>query len=125
MPLNRSWRALAFAAALLILSGCTTLSLEPQKPTEATRWNQALLDAVKATRSSDVVTARALGAMNTAIYDAWAMYDGMAMPVHLDPKLRRAHRPNEAEQRTALSFAAYRVLIDLFPSRSARLSSRR
>jgi len=115
MATTRFLRRLGSAVLALSLGACTSLPGEPAKPSAASEWNQALLDAVKASRSSDVVTARALGTMNTAVYDAWAVHDTVATPVRLDAKLRRP-AAGEADKQTAISFAAYRVLVDLFPS---------
>jgi len=105
---------IAVALVSVFLGSCALFPGTAGATTIASQWNQALLDAVKATRSSDVVTARALGAMSIAIYDAWAVHDRVALPVRLDPKLRRAAA--DADKHTAISYAAYRVLADLFPS---------
>jgi len=123
MPTMRFLCGFGFAAASLLLGACTALQPTPEGSRVVSQWNQALLDAVKATRSSDVVTARALGTMNTAIYDAWAMYDRVATPVHLDAKLRQP-APSDAGKQVAISFAAYRVLVDLFPAQREALRRR-
>src|SRR5258708_13738831 len=86
------------------------------EPTVAARWNQALLEAVKATRSSDVVTARALAIVHTAMFDAWACYDDKA----LSTQAGAAWRPPAAErtgpnQERAGSYPPYRPLAAPFP----------
>src|SRR5258706_9852972 len=93
------------------------------EPTVAARWNQALLDAVKATRASDVVTARALAIVHTAMFDAWACFDDRAIPTHLPASWRRpASERTAANKQAALSHAAFGALLDLFPSRQAQLA---
>lgn len=92
------------------------------EPSAAVRWNQALLDAVKATRASDVVTARALAVVHTAMFDAWACYDDKAIGTHVGTTWRRptAER-SPANKQAAASQAAYRTLLDLFPARAEAL----
>ena len=85
-------------------------------------WNQQLLDTIKETKTGPTIAARALAVVHTAIYDAWAAYD----PVAIDTRQRlRANTElrQPAAERTldnknrAVSFAAYAVLVDLFPAR--------
>jgi PAP2 superfamily len=93
------------------------------EPTVAARWNQSLLDAVKATRSSDVVTARSLAVVHTAMFDAWASYDDKALSTTTGAAWRRpAGERTAANKEKAVSYAAYRTLIDLFPSEKEKLT---
>src|SRR5262245_54512862 len=93
------------------------------EPTVAARWNQSLLDAVKATRSSDVVTARSLAVVHTAMFDAWASYDDKALSTTTGAASRRpAGERTAANKEKAVSYAAYRTLIDLFPSEKEKLT---
>jgi PAP2 superfamily len=92
-------------------------------PSAAAQWNQVLLDSVKATRASDVVTARALAIVHTAMFDAWAAYDETALSTHTGALWRRPaseHTPSAKEK--AIGYAAYRALIDLFPSQQQKLA---
>ena len=87
------------------------------EPTVAARWNQTLLDAVKATRANDVVTARALAIVHTAMFDAWAAYDDKALSTQTGAAWRRPQAERTpANKEKAVSYAAYRALIDLFPN---------
>ena len=63
------------------------------------------------------MVARELAVAHTAMYDAWAAYDAIAVGTRLGGSLRRPanERTNENKKR-AVSFAAYRALNDLFPS---------
>jgi hypothetical protein len=66
------------------------------------------------------VTARAIGVLHTATYDAWAAYDATAVGTRLGGSLRRPESERTGDQglenkKKAISYAAYRVLLDLFP----------
>ncbi|HET6533874.1 MAG TPA: vanadium-dependent haloperoxidase [Actinoplanes sp.] len=62
------------------------------------------------------VTSRALGVAHTAMYDAWAAYDPVAKGTRLGSTLRQpAGERTLANKAKAMSYAAYKVLNDLFP----------
>jgi hypothetical protein len=87
-------------------------------------WNQALLEAVRATRGAPPFTARALAIVHTCIYDAWAAYDRTAVGWAWPAPLRRpAAEHTRANQRRAVSYAAHRALVDLFPSERSRFDA--
>jgi hypothetical protein len=58
--------------------------------------------------------------VHTAIYDAWAAYDPVAVGTRMGSNLRQqaADRTLDNKNR-AVSFAAYAALVDLFPARQA------
>ena len=66
------------------------------------------------------MVARALAVAHTAMYDAWSAYDAQAVGTRLGSSLRRpvSERNNENKDR-AISYAAYRTLVDLFPAQQA------
>jgi hypothetical protein len=80
------------------------------------RWNAAALQAVRESRLGPPMVARALAIVHTCTYDAWAAYDRIAVGTRLGGALRlpppRRTLGNKSE---AISFAAYRALVDLFP----------
>jgi hypothetical protein len=81
-------------------------------------WNQQVLEAVVAAETDPTVAARALAVVHTAIYDAWAAYDPVAVGTRLGGSLRQpAAERTVANKRKAVSFAAYAALVDLFPAR--------
>jgi hypothetical protein len=81
-------------------------------------WNQQLLDTFKETRTGPTVAARALAVVHTAIYDAWAAYDPVAVGTRLGGNLRRPEAERTLDNKNrAVSFAAYATLVDLFPAR--------
>lgn len=81
------------------------------------RWDAALLQAVRVARLGPPVVARAVGVTHTAIYDAWAAYDPVALGTQYGGALRRpAAERTDANKQRAVSYAAYRALADLFPA---------
>ena len=93
------------------------------------KWDEQLLQTIRENPriTGPTVTARAIGILHTATYDAWAAYD----PVAVDTRQRLRHdttlRRPPAERTTpnkekAISYAAYRVLLNLFPSRASVFS---
>lgn len=73
--------------------------------------------AVRAAKPAPTVVARALAELHTAKDGAWAAYDEKAVGTEYGGSLRRplAER-TDANKKAAVSFAAYRVLVNLFPS---------
>jgi hypothetical protein len=58
---------------------------------------------------------RTLAIMHTAMFDAWAQYGATAIPTVGDPARRPEVERTVANKREAISYAAFRVLTDLFP----------
>ena len=62
------------------------------------------------------MVARALAIGHTCMYDAWAAYDARAVGTRLGGELRQpAAERKVTHQARAISFAAYRAGVDLFP----------
>jgi hypothetical protein len=79
-------------------------------------WNEAFLQGVRDSKLGPPMVARALAIAHTCIYDAWAAYDHRAIGTRMGGSLRRP--PGErtlANRLRAISFAAYRAAVDLFP----------
>ena len=80
------------------------------------QWNRASLQGVRDGTLGPPMVARALAIVHTCMYDAWAAYDPKATGTQLggslrtDPAMRSRANKNEA-----ISFAAYRAAIDVFP----------
>jgi hypothetical protein len=80
------------------------------------RWNHAVLQGVRDSRLGPPMVARALAIVHTSIFDAWAAYDGVAVGTTLGGTVRRPARERSlANKNAAISFAAYRAAVDLFP----------
>jgi hypothetical protein len=81
-------------------------------------WNEETLEAIRKLPPAPTVAARALAMVHTAIYDAWAAYDPLAVGTRLGAKLRQPQAERiQANKDKAVSFAAYTALMDLFPAR--------
>lgn len=82
----------------------------------ALQWNQLTLDAIKCSKISPPLAARALAMVHTAIYDAWSVYDEKAISTHTACyiKIKEEKDCTKENKRKAFSYAAYRVLMELF-----------
>ena len=80
------------------------------------QWNNAALEAIRVGHPGPPQAARANAIVHTAMYDAWAAYDQVAVGTRLGSTLRRpAAEMTEANKSKAMSYAAYRALSDLYP----------
>ncbi len=80
------------------------------------QWNQAALQGVRDSKLGPPMVARALAIVHTCIYDAWAAYDKRALGTQLGDSLRRPRSERtQANKSEAISVAAYRASVDLFP----------
>jgi hypothetical protein len=78
-------------------------------------WDAAALQGVRDSRIGPPMVARALAIVHTCIFDAWAAYDKRAVGTQFGGELRRPRRERTlANKNEAISFAAYRALVDLF-----------
>src|SRR5687768_11214654 len=55
----------------------------------ALRWSEQTLAAIRALRTGPTINARALAVVHTAMSDAWAAYDPVAVGTRLGGSLRR------------------------------------
>ena len=85
-----------------------------------TEWNDVFLQAVRDVKFGPPQTARAGAIVHTSIFDAWAGYDAKAVGTQYLGYLRRPEpERTDNNKKNAISFAAYRALVDLFPARKA------
>ena len=107
--------------------GCSDVPTAPQGPARESvvvKWDQVALAAVRRTHPGPPMVARALAMVHTAMYDAWAAYDGHAVGTRLGGTLRRpSSQRTDANKARAVSYAAYRTLLDLFPSEKVSFDS--
>jgi len=138
--LARRWTAVLACSALAACAdqptapptATRTPALHPSRvelagaaPNAVLQWNQTALDAVSNGTLGPPMVARALAIVHTAMFDAWAAYDATAVGTRLGASLRRpaAERTLDAK-REAVSYAAYRALVDLYPAQQARFDAR-
>lgn len=121
MNSSRLFLLLVSLALLWSLAGCAGSSrapIVPIGPTRVAELDELTLEAVRQTKPGPPIVARMLGMVHTAIYDAWAAYDTKAVGTRLHGDLRRpVAEHTKANKEKAISYAAYRVLVDLFPTK--------
>jgi hypothetical protein len=108
---------------MLLLPGVSwTAAAAPPAPQTAladsivVQWNNALLQGVRDSKLGPPMVARALAVGHTCMFDAWAAYDREAVGTRLGSALRRPSAERTlANKEEAISFAAYRAAVDLFP----------
>jgi hypothetical protein len=100
------------------------LAPNPDTDNAILTWDEELLQAIRLHpgTTGPTITARALAVLHTATYDAWAPYDDKAVPtlVNGNPARVTVTDPvqREADKKEAVSYAAFRVLQNLFPQGS-------
>jgi hypothetical protein len=112
------FRALAWMPISLVL-----LTPAAQANTAVVAWNQAALAEVRLNKFGPPVVARALAIAHTCMYDAWTAYDPRAIGVVVATPRRPATEFNDANKAKAVSHAAYRCLLNLFPTGASRLQA--
>ena len=117
--------SVAFLGLIALPSLARATDLGPQPGDNAVlKWNEALLQAIRETKPGPTVVARSIAVLHTAIFDACAAYDDRAVPTRPHREWRRPpEERNDANRAEALSFAAYRALVDLFPAQSGEFDS--
>lgn len=92
-------------------------------PSAAYEWLDVALEAtaheVEQRGARPTVLSRTLAIAMTAMYDAWAAYDAKAVGTQLGDTLRRpAAERTPVNQRTAIAYATYRALLDVYPEQA-------
>lgn len=93
------------------------------------RWNMLLLQAIKTERKAPSpdekkplpppLAARAISMLHTAMYDAWAQYDKVAIPVYIKEIVRQTgSNCTDNNRKEAISHAANCVLCALFQGKT-------
>lgn len=93
--------------------------------TIVTEWDEVALQAVRDTIPAPTVVSRSLAITHTAIYDAWAAYDPHAKGTRFGALLRQPRsQQTDLNKREAISYAAHRALVDLFPSQKDKFDNK-
>ena len=101
----------------LILESDTQLVtvLDPD-PTVSVLWDRAIQQAVINTEPGPTIASRAYSTLHTAIFNAWATYDPIAIATTYGDRFSRPERENTtANKQKAMSYAAFEVASELFP----------
>ena len=89
-------------------------------PTISVLWDRAVQQAVINTEFGPTIASRAYAIVHTAMYDAWSAYNLRAVGTQLGDNLQRPiPEHTQANKVEAMSYAAYRVLTELFPTEQA------
>ncbi|MBX3418666.1 MAG: vanadium-dependent haloperoxidase [Pirellulaceae bacterium] len=100
------------------------VTVNDRSPTISVRWNDVAVLAVVEGRTGPTVASRVFALVHTAMYDAWSAYDAPARSTQMADDLQRPASENtDGNKRIAMSYAAYRVLVDLFPSQMQRFNA--
>jgi hypothetical protein len=92
-------------------------------PTVVVQWNEVALEAIRVTHPGPPIVARTLAILHTCMFDAWAAYDPKAKGTRLGSSLRRPKSEHTIANKTeAVSYAAYRALVDLVPSEQSHFA---
>ncbi len=111
--------------SLGIITSGVSLIIPANATTIVSDWVDLALTAVEnAPNTGDAVTAptsasRAYGLLGTTMYDAWTAYEPIPISTLLGDSLQRPVQENTNQNKSeALSYAAYRVLSELFPNQN-------
>jgi len=103
----------------LAASLCQSPAIAAVAPTDSNadlQWNSATLQGIRDAKLGAPMVARALAIVHTCMFDAWAAYDEHAVGTQLGGALRRpAAERSLANKEQAISYAAYRGLVDVLP----------
>ena len=92
------------------------ITVDSLTPTISVLWDKALQQAIINDSPGPTIASRAYGMLHTAMFDAWAAYDPIAIATQLGDELQRPQAEiTDANKEKAMSFAAYRTLAELFP----------
>jgi hypothetical protein len=96
-------------------------ALAGYQPSVVVLWNEVMLAAIRSGAPRPTVTARSLYMVHQAMYDAWSLFDPVAMPLILPANLRRPSVEHTAANKAAaVSQAAYQTLMGLYGAYEAR-----
>lgn len=124
--LEATFDADAAVPTILVGGGTQTVTVNDPDPTISVIWDRVVQQAVIDTDSAvgPTIASRAYAMVHTAIYDAWASHDSVALRVSFDQEgnnaaLEAGAVATEANKAKAMSFAAYTVLMELLPDQAA------
>ena len=87
------------------------------------RWSEQTLAAIRALKTGPTITARALAVVHTAMYDAWAAYDPVAVGTRLGGTLRRPPAERTLARQSKAITVHQRNIIVLQSTRHRRIAA--
>ena len=110
-----------FSLLVVLFTFINTISAQSKvEQTKAYKWLDIALEVtandVDRVGAKPTIQSRQLGIFTNAMYDAWAPYDDVAVASRTGGTLRRPKRERtNRNKEIAISYAAYRILVDLYP----------
>ena len=126
-------RFFRFLVLFFVLCGCKQIKNSTYEPSGEQnlcyKWGEIAMTATANNTEQfaprPTVTSRFLGLIWTAVFDAWSRYDSVAIPVYLkDVDRRPAAERTLANKEKAISYAAYRTMMEYYSSDSAMLTEK-
>ena len=115
----------SIVARTAFLAALACLPRPAQASSLVTEWLDETIPAANETAWEPTVGARFLSMVHTAIYDAWASYDPVAVGVFSGSSLRGlGGAATDVNKREAISYAAFEVLGQAAPVRRKALAAR-
>ena len=91
---------------------------------EVLRWNRVMLEAIAANPPAPTLVTWRMHLVSSAMYDAWAAYDEVALGTTYGGLLRRpAEERTDANKLAAVSQAAYRTLSYVYPNQEPEFAA--
>ncbi|MCB0825871.1 MAG: vanadium-dependent haloperoxidase [Armatimonadetes bacterium] len=122
-----SFLALALSIVLVGCGGGGGTSTVTQNNTRsvANQWMDTLVECIRQGGPGPTANSRAIGMVTTSMYDAWAWFDDTAVGVYsADEKFPTTAAKNDANRNKAISYAAQKTLLDLFPNQAGLINAK-
>ena len=126
-------RFFRFLVLFFVLCGCKQIKNSTYEPSGVQnlcyKWGEIAMTATANNTEQfsprPTVTSRFLGLIWTAVFDAWSRYDSVASPVYLkDVDRSPAAERTLANKEKAISYAAYKTMMEYYSSDSAMLTEK-
>ncbi len=104
--------------ALLVAPLVLGNDLEDPSVNVALQWNDAAVTAIHRANIPAPIAARILAIVHSAMYDAWTAYQPTAVPSVTGGPPRQKAGYDLLYSASAVTYAAYRTLVDLIPSQT-------
>lgn len=102
----------------------TTPLISNSRATTSVYWDRLAQRLIRETNAGPTVSSGTFGALHTAIYNAWSLYNPPASPSFRlrIPRRLRSYTNNPSHASAAMSAAAIELLSDMYPSRISEIN---